>query len=85
MKTVDTELMIRHLTVEDALYKLDKYINDAFMAHLPMVRIIHGKGEGKLRRAVHEVLSRHSLVKSFHLADYGDGDYGVTIVELYSY
>ena len=84
MKTVDGELRIRRLTVDEALFQLDHYLNDAFMAGLPFVRIIHGKGTGTLRRAVHEVLARHPLVKSYHLGDYGEGDYGVTIVELVS-
>ena len=52
------------------------------MAGLPSVRIVHGKGTGKLRRAVHDSLAKHPLVKSYRLGDYGEGDYGVTIVEL---
>ena len=84
MKTVDGELLLRRLTVEEALDRLDQYLYDAFMAGLPSVRIIHGKGTGKLRRAVHESLARHSLVKSYRLGDYGEGDYGVTVVELTS-
>ncbi len=82
MREIDRELRIRHLTVDEALFRLDKYLNDAFMAGLPSVRIVHGKGVGKLRQAVHKVLARHPLVKSFRLGDYGEGDYGVTIVEL---
>jgi DNA mismatch repair protein MutS2 len=84
MKTVDGELLLRRLTVEEALDRLDQYLYDAFMAGLPSVRIIHGKGTGKLRRAVHESLARHPLVKSYRLGDYGEGDYGVTVVELTS-
>jgi len=82
MKAVDKELRLRHLTVDEALWQLDQYINDAFMAGLSSVRIVHGKGTGKLRRAVHDSLARHPLVKSYRLGDYGEGDYGVTIVEL---
>lgn len=82
MKTVDRELRIRRLTVDEALFRLEQYLNDAFMAGLPSVRIVHGKGTGTLRQAVHDLLSNHPLVKSFRLADYGEGDYGVTIVEL---
>jgi DNA mismatch repair protein MutS2 len=82
VKAVDRELRLRHLTVDEALWRLDQYLNDAFMAGLPSVRIVHGKGTGKLRRAVHESLAKHSLVKSYRLGDYGEGDYGVTIVEL---
>jgi len=82
MKAVDRELLLRRLTVEEALDQLDEYLYDAFMAELPSVRIVHGKGTGKLRRAVHESLARHPLVKSYRLGDYGEGDYGVTIAEL---
>jgi len=64
------------------LFRLEQYLSDAFMAGLPSVRIVHGKGTGTLRQAVHEVLAKHPLVKSFRLGDYGEGDYGVTIVEL---
>ena len=82
MKEVDRELSLRRLTVEEALYRLDQYLYDAFMAGLSSVRIVHGKGTGKLRRAVHESLAKHPLVKSYRLGDYGEGDYGVTVVEL---
>ena len=82
MKAVDRELSLRRLTVDEALYRLDQYLYDAFMAGLPSVCIVHGKGTGKLRHAVHESLAKHPLVKSYRLGDYGEGDYGVTIVEL---
>jgi DNA mismatch repair protein MutS2 len=82
VKPIDRELLLRRLTVEEALDRLDQYLYDAFMAGLPSVRIVHGKGTGKLRRAVHESLAKHPLVKSYRLGDYGEGDYGVTVVEL---
>jgi DNA mismatch repair protein MutS2 len=82
MKEVDRELRLRRLTVDEALWQLDQYLYDAFMAGLSSVRIVHGKGTGKLRRAVHESLAKHPLVKSYRLGDYGEGDYGVTVVEL---
>jgi DNA mismatch repair protein MutS2 len=82
MKAVDRELSLRRLTVDEALWRLDQYLYDAFMAGLSSVRIVHGKGTGKLRHAVHESLAKHPLVKSYRLGDYGEGDYGVTIVEL---
>jgi DNA mismatch repair protein MutS2 len=82
MKAVDTELLLRRLTVEEALYRLDQYLYDAFMAGLTSVRIVHGKGTGKLRRTVHESLAKHPLVKSYRLGQYGEGGYGVTVVEL---
>ncbi len=82
MKAVERELRLRHLTVDEALCRLDQYINDAFMAGLPSVRIVHGKGMGKLRQAVHDLLARHPLVTSYRLGDYGEGDYGVTVAEI---
>jgi DNA mismatch repair protein MutS2 len=82
MKAVDRELRLRRLTVDEALWRLDQYLYDAFMAGLSSVRIVHGKGTGTLRHAVHESLAKHPLVKSYRLGDYGEGDYGVTIVEL---
>jgi DNA mismatch repair protein MutS2 len=82
MKAVERELRLRRLTVDEALWRLDQYLYDAFMAGLSSVRIVHGKGTGTLRRAVHESLAKHPLVKSYRLGDYGEGDYGVTIVEL---
>jgi DNA mismatch repair protein MutS2 len=82
VKEVDRELRLRRLTIDEALWRLDRYLNDAFMAGLSSVRIVHGKGTGKLRHAVHDSLARHPLVKSYRLGDYGEGDYGVTIVEL---
>ncbi len=84
MKTVDDEIRLRRLTVDEALYRLDQYLDDAFMSGLPVVRVIHGKGTGTLKRAIHEILAGHPLVKSFRLGDYGEGDYGVTIVEMIS-
>jgi len=79
---VSLELRLRRLRVDEALPKLDHYLNAAFMADLPSVRIIHGKGTGVLRQTVHEVLAEHPLVKSFRPGGYGEGDAGVTIVEL---
>ncbi len=84
MKAVDRELQLRHLTTDEALFRLDQYLNDAFMAGLSSVCIVHGKGMGKLRRTVHESLAKHPLVKSYRIGDYGEGDYGVTIAELTS-
>ncbi len=78
----DTEIHLRHQRVEDALYKLEKYLDEAFINCVSQVRIIHGKGTGTLSKAVRAFLDSHPLVKSFHFADYGDGDYGVTITEM---
>jgi DNA mismatch repair protein MutS2 len=79
---VTNEVHLRRLTIEEALLKLDRYLNDAFMAGLYQVRIIHGKGTGTLRRAVREQLDKHPLVSSYRPAGYGEGGEGVTIAEL---
>jgi len=76
------EVHLRRLTVDEALLKLDKYLNNAFMAGLCRVRVIHGKGTGTLRQAVAEELAKHPLVKSYRAAGYEEGGAGVTIVEL---
>jgi len=76
------EVHLRHLTVDEALLKLDKYLNDAFMAGLYRVRVVHGKGTGTLRQVVRKQLAKHSLVKSYRAGGYGEGGAGVTIVEL---
>jgi len=76
------ELRLRHLTVDEALPRLDQFLHDTFMAGLIQVRVIHGKGTGTLRQTVRRVLGKHSLVKSFRAGDYGEGGEGVTIVEL---
>ncbi len=81
-KTVDDEVRLRHMTVDEALLKLDRYLNDAFMSGRYQVRVIHGKGGGTLREAVRRDLSGHSLVKSFRPGGYGEGGAGVTMVEL---
>jgi DNA mismatch repair protein MutS2 len=79
--SVSTELNLIGLTVDEAIAKLDKYLDDAYIAHLPSVRIVHGKGTGALRNAVHAHLKRQSYVKSFRLGEAGEGDAGVTIAE----
>ena len=74
--------MLRHLTVDEALLKLDQYLNDAFMTGLYQVRVVHGKGTGTLRYVVRERLSAHPLVKSYRPGGYGEGGAGVTIAQL---
>ncbi len=81
-KTTPGEIHLRRLTVDEALAKLDKYLNDAFMAGLPQVRVVHGKGTGTLRHAVREQLAKHPLVESYRSGEYGEGGSGVTIIEL---
>lgn len=82
MKLVSDEVQLHRLTADEAVLKLDRYLNDAFMAGLVRVRVIHGKGTGTLRKVVSEQLSKHPLVNSYRLAGYGEGQEGVTIVEL---
>ena len=84
MTPATDEVHLRRLTVDEALLKLDKYLNDTFMAGLYQVRVIHGKGTGTLRQMVDRQLAKHPLVKSYRLAGYGEGGAGVTIVELAS-
>lgn len=79
--TLSTEINLLGRTVDEALSELDKYLDDAYLSHTPSVRIVHGKGTGALRQAVHQYLRRISYVKSFHLGEYGEGDSGVTIAE----
>ena len=78
--SVSTEINLLGKTVDEALSLLDKYLDDAYLAHLPSVRIVHGKGTGALRNAVHNHLKRLKYVKDFRLGEYGEGDAGVTIV-----
>jgi len=75
---------LRRLTVDEALLKLDQYLNSAFMAGLYQVRVVHGKGTGTLRQVVRKLLAQHPLVKSYRPGGYGEGGAGVTIVELMS-
>ncbi len=79
--TLSSEINLLGRTVDEALSELDKYLDDAYLSHAPSVRIVHGKGTGALRQAVHQYLRRISYVKSFHLGEYGEGDSGVTIAE----
>ncbi|MFH1662964.1 MAG: Smr/MutS family protein [Chloroflexota bacterium] len=76
------EIYLRHLTIDEALLKLDKYLDDAFMAGIVQTRIIHGKGTGILRNAIHRQLKSHPLIKSYRLGKSGEGEAGVTMVEL---
>lgn len=79
--SVSTEINLIGKTVDEAIALLDKYLDDAYLAHLPFVRIVHGKGTGALRSAVQSHLKRQSYIKSFHLGEFGEGDAGVTIAE----
>lgn len=79
--SVSTEINLLGRTVDEAIPELDKYLDDAYLAHLPSVRIVHGKGTGALRNAVHNYLRKNRVVKSYRLGEFGEGDAGVTIAE----
>lgn len=79
--SVSTEINLLGKTVDEAIAELDKYLDDAYIAHLKSVRIVHGKGTGALRKGVHNYLKRQKHVDSFRLGEFGEGDAGVTIVE----
>jgi DNA mismatch repair protein MutS2 len=79
--SVSTEINLIGKTVDEAISVLDKYLDDAYLAHLPSVRIVHGKGTGALRKAVQEHLKRLNYIKGYHLGEFGEGDAGVTIAE----
>ena len=79
---IKPEINLLGLTVDEAIMELDKYLDDACLSHLNQVRVVHGKGTGALRKGIHEYLKRQSYVKSFRLGEFGEGDAGVTIVEL---
>ena len=78
--TISPEINLLGKTVDEALPTLDKYLDDAYLSHLSSVRVVHGKGTGALRNAVHSHLKRLKYVKEFRLGEYGEGDAGVTIV-----
>jgi DNA mismatch repair protein MutS2 len=79
--SVKTEVNLIGMTTDEAIFTLDKYLDDAYIAHVPKVRVVHGRGTGALRKAVHAHLKRLKYVKEFRLGDFGEGDTGVTIVE----
>ena len=78
--SVSSEINLLGCTVDEAVAELDKYLDDAYLAHLPSVRVVHGKGTGALRSAVQSHLKRLKYVKEYRLGEYGEGDAGVTIV-----
>ena len=78
--TISTEINLLGKTVDEAVAELDKYLDDAYLSHLPSVRVVHGKGTGALRKGIHNYLRRQKHVADFHLAEFGEGDAGVTIV-----
>lgn len=79
--SVSPEINLIGMTTDEAVPILDKYLDDAYLAKLSTVRIVHGRGTGALKNAVHAHLKRQKYVKSYRLGVFGEGDTGVTIVE----
>ena len=79
---VQQEVDLRGMTAEEAIMELDNFIDSALLSGITLLTVIHGKGTGVLRKAVQERLKRHPAVKSYRLGNYGEGEAGVTIVEL---
>lgn len=78
--TISPEINLLGMYGDEAVAVLDKYLDDAYLSHLKSVRVVHGKGTGKLRQAIHNYLRKQSIVSEYHLAEFGEGDAGVTIV-----
>lgn len=78
--SVGIEINLLGKTTDEAIAELDKYLDDAYISHMPSVRVVHGKGTGALRKAVHNYLRRQKFVESYRLGEFGEGDAGVTIV-----
>jgi DNA mismatch repair protein MutS2 len=79
--SISPEINLLGMTCDEAISVLDKYLDDAYIAHLPSVRIVHGKGTGALRKAVANHLKKQSYISGFRLGEFGEGDAGVTIAE----
>ena len=78
--SISPEVNLIGMTTDEAIPELDKYLDDAYLAHLPQVRVVHGRGTGALKNAVHKHLKKLKYVKDFRLGVFGEGDSGVTIV-----
>lgn len=81
-RTATTEINVIGYNVEEAIFAIDKYLDDCSLSRLNTVRIVHGKGTGTLRKGIHSFLKTNSHVKSFRLGTFGEGEMGVTVVEL---
>lgn len=81
-RTANSEINVIGLTVDEAIPLIDKFLDDCFLAKIQTARIVHGKGTGKLRQAIHSYLKKQKKVKSFRIGTYGEGEMGVTVVEL---
>lgn len=82
MKSVSTSIDLRGMDAEEALYEVDKYLDDAYLAGIGEVTIIHGKGTGVLRKVINDMLKSHAHVKNYRMGSFGEGGSGVTVVEL---
>jgi len=80
--SMSCEINLIGKTIEEALYSLDEYLDDAYISRMPSVRVVHGKGSGRLRAAVTQHLRKIKYVKSYRAGEFGEGDSGVTVVEL---
>ena len=80
-KTISNEINVIGLSVDEAVYIIDKYLDNCYLSSLDKVRIIHGKGTGKLRQGIHAYLKTHPHIKSFRLGTFGEGEMGVTVIE----
>lgn len=81
-KAISNEINVIGLNVDEAIYIIDKYLDDCSLSSLNSVRIVHGKGTGKLRQGIHSFLKKHPHVKTFRLGTFGEGEMGVTVIEL---
>ena len=81
-KLVKSEINVIGLNIEESIFVVDKFLDDASLSKLQTVRVVHGKGTGKLRNGIHQFLKKHPHVKSFRLGTFGEGEMGVTVVEL---
>ena len=81
-KTISTEINVIGQNVDEAIFVIDKYLDDCSLAKVSPVRIVHGKGTGKLRQGIHNFLKNHPHVKSYRLGTFGEGEMGVTVVEI---
>jgi len=81
-KFVTTEINVLGYNVDEATFVIDKFLDDCAIAKLKQARIVHGKGTGALRKGIHDFLKKHPHVKSYRLGTFGEGEMGVTIVEI---